>query len=56
MESILFLGGLDPTIGIVGGGELGGEWVRIGETRTKLPRGKGNNRGFGEKATELEGT
>ena len=56
MESILFLGGLEPAIEMVGGGELGGEGVRIGETRTELPGGKGNNKGFREKAIGLEGT
>jgi hypothetical protein len=53
IASILFLGGLAPSIGMIGGGELGGEGVRTGETGTELPGGKGNNRGFGEKATGL---
>jgi hypothetical protein len=56
MASILFLGGLAPAIGMIGGGELGGEGVRTGETGTELLGGKGNNRGFGEKAIGLEGT
>jgi hypothetical protein len=56
IASILFLGGLAPAIGMIGGGELGGDGVRTGETGTALPGGKGNNRGFGEKATGLEGT
>jgi hypothetical protein len=47
MASILFLGGLEPTIGMVGGGELGGGRFRIGETTTKLPGGEGSKRGFG---------
>ena len=55
MESILFLGGLAPAIGMIGGGELGGDGVRIGEIGTELPRGKGNNRGFGEKSRVLGG-
>jgi hypothetical protein len=41
---------------MIGGGELGGDGVRTGETGTELLGGKGNNRGFGEKATGLEGT
>jgi hypothetical protein len=49
------MGGFSPAIGIIGGGELGGEGVRTGETGTVLPGGKGNNRGFREKATGLEG-
>jgi hypothetical protein len=55
MASILFLGGLALAIGIMDGGEVGGEGVWTGETRTELPRGKGNNRGFGEKVKGLEG-
>ena len=55
MESILFLGGLAPTIGIWGGGELGGEGVRTGDTGTKPLGGKGRNRGFEEKAKGPEG-
>jgi hypothetical protein len=54
MASILFTGGLAPAIGILGGGELGGEGVWTGETGTELAGGKGNNRGFREKATGLE--
>jgi hypothetical protein len=56
MESILFLGGLSPAIGMIVGGEPGGEGVRTGENRKELPGGKGNNRGFGEKYRGLEGT
>jgi hypothetical protein len=55
MASIMFLGGLAPAIGMIGGGELGGDGVRTGETGTELQGGKGNNRGFKEKATGLEG-
>ena len=41
------MGGFTPTIGILGGGELGGE----GDTGNELP---GNNGGFREKANGLE--
>ena len=51
----MFLGGLSPAIRMVGGGELGGEGVRAWKTGTELPGGKGNSRGFEEKATGLEG-
>jgi hypothetical protein len=51
----MFLGGLTPAIGIIGGGELGGDGVRKGETGTEPPGGEGNNRGFREKASGLEG-
>jgi hypothetical protein len=51
MASILFRGGLAPAIGILGGGELGGEGVRKGETGNELP---GNNGGFRERASGLE--
>jgi hypothetical protein len=50
------MGGLDPAIGMIGGGELGGNGVQAGETGNEPPGGKGNNRGFGEKATGLGGT
>jgi hypothetical protein len=40
------MGGFSPAIGMLGGGELGGEGVRTGETGTELPGGKGNNGGF----------
>jgi hypothetical protein len=56
MASILFLGGLVPAIGMIFGGELGGEEVRTGDTGSELRGGKGNNRGFGEKSIGLEGT
>jgi len=56
MASILFLGGLSPAIGMMGGGEPGEDGVRIGETGNELLRGKGNNRGSGEKATGFGGT
>ena len=48
--------GFSPSIGILGGGELGGEGVRIGDIGTELPGGKGNNQGFREKAKGLEST
>jgi hypothetical protein len=51
MESILFRGGLAPTIGILGEGELGGEGVRRGETGNELP---GENGRFRERASGLE--
>ena len=41
------MGGFSPAIGILGGGELGGE----GDTGNELP---GNNGGFREKANGLE--
>jgi hypothetical protein len=56
MESILFLGVLAPAIGVIGGGESRGDGVRTKETGIELLGGKRNNRGFGEKATGLEGT
>jgi hypothetical protein len=56
IASILFLGGLSPTIGMIGGGEQGGEGVRTWEIGTKLPGGKGNNKVFGKKAIGIEGT
>jgi hypothetical protein len=40
MASILFTGGLAPTIGILGGGELGGEGVWTGDTIIELAGGK----------------
>jgi hypothetical protein len=55
MASIMFLGGLAPVIGMIGGGELGGEGFQTTENETELPRGKGNKRGFGEKAKGIEG-
>jgi hypothetical protein len=54
MASILFRGGLAPAIGILGGGELGGEGVREGATGNESRRGVGNKRGFREKANELK--
>jgi hypothetical protein len=36
---------------MIGGGYLGGDGVQTWETGTALPGGKGNDRGFGEKAT-----
>jgi len=55
MASILLPRGLSPAIGILGGGELGGDKDRIGERGSELAGGKGNNRGFEEKATGLKG-
>jgi hypothetical protein len=43
MTSILFLWGLALAIGMIGGGEPGGDGVRAGETGTELPGGNGNN-------------
>jgi hypothetical protein len=54
MESILFRGGLVPTIGILGGGELGGEGVCEGATRNESRSGMRNKRGFQEKANRLK--
>jgi hypothetical protein len=54
MASILFRGGLAPAIGILGGGELGGEGVREGATGNESRSEVGNKRGFKEKANELK--
>ena len=54
MASILFRGGLAPAIGILGGGELGGEGVCDGATRNESRSGVGNKRGFEEKANGLK--
>jgi hypothetical protein len=54
MASILVIGGFAPAIGILCGGELGGEGARKGDTGDELLRGVGNNRGFREKASELK--
>jgi hypothetical protein len=54
MASILFRGGLAPAIGILGGGELGGEGVREGATGNESRSGVGNKRGFKEEANELK--
>jgi hypothetical protein len=54
MASILFRGGLAPAIGILGGGELGGEGVRAGATGNESRIGMGNKRGFKEKANGLK--
>jgi hypothetical protein len=56
MASILVMGGFGPAIGILCGGELGGEGVRKGDTGDGLLRGVGNNRGFREKDSELKPT
>jgi hypothetical protein len=55
MASILFLQGLAPSIGMIGGGELVGYGVRTRENGTEILGGKGNNREFEEKATRLQG-
>jgi hypothetical protein len=54
MASILVIGGFAPAIGILGGGELGGEGVREGATGNESRSGVGNKRGFKEKASELK--
>jgi hypothetical protein len=54
MASILFRGGLAPTIGILGGGEFGGEGVRKGLIEDESRSGVGNKRGFKEKDNELK--
>jgi hypothetical protein len=56
MASILFLGGLVPAIGMIFGGEPEGEEVPTRDTGSELRGGKGNNKGFGQKATVFEGT
>jgi hypothetical protein len=56
MASILFLGGLAPTIVMISGGEPGGDGFRIGDTRIELLGVEGNNRGLREKDTRLNGT
>jgi len=55
MTSIMFLGGLSLAIGMWGGGELGEDGARTGETGSVFLGGKGNNRGFEEKVIELDG-
>ena len=52
MASILLGGGLAPAIGILGGGEFGGEGVREGTVGNEPQIGGGNKRGSKEKATE----
>jgi hypothetical protein len=54
MASILFRGRLAPTIGILGGGEFGGEGVRKGVIEDESQSGVGNKRGFKEKDNELK--
>ena len=54
MASILFRGGLAPAIGILGGGEFGGEGFHKGVTENESRSGVGNKRGFKEKANELK--
>jgi hypothetical protein len=46
MASILFGGGLTPSIGILGGGKLGGEGVRTGDDEKEVLEGDdGENKG-----------
>jgi hypothetical protein len=54
MASILFKGGLAPTIGILGEGEIGGEGVHEGIAENEPLIGVGNKRGFKEKDDELK--
>jgi hypothetical protein len=54
MTSILFRGGLALAIGILGGGEFGGEGVRKGVIEDESRSGVGNKRGFKEKDNELK--
>ena len=54
MASILSRWGLAPAIGILGGGELGGEGVHEGATGNESRSGMGNKRGFKEKANGLK--
>jgi hypothetical protein len=54
MASILFRGGLAPAMGVLGGGELGGEGACKGATGNESRSGVGNKRGFKEKANELK--
>jgi hypothetical protein len=54
IASILVMGGFSPAIGILVGGELGGEEAQTGDTGNELPGGRGNNGGFREKAKGLE--
>jgi hypothetical protein len=48
------LGDFSPAIGLLCGGEMGGEGARNGDTGDELLRGVGNNRGFREKDSELK--
>ena len=49
------MGGFSPAIGMLRGGELGGEGARnTRDTGNELPGGRGNNGGFREKAKGLE--
>jgi len=54
MASILFRGGLAPAIGILGGGEFGGEGVREGAIGNESRSGMGNKRGFKEKTNGIK--
>jgi hypothetical protein len=54
MVSIMVIGGLAPSIGILGGGEFGGEGVSKGVIENESQMGVGNKRWFKEKAIELK--
>jgi hypothetical protein len=54
MASILFRGGLALAMGMLGGGELGGDGVCKGVMEGKSRSGVGNKRRFKEQATELQ--
>jgi hypothetical protein len=54
MTSMSVIGGLAPAIGILGGGELGGEGVCDEATEKESRCGVGNKRGFEGKANELK--
>jgi hypothetical protein len=54
IASILVIGGFAPAIGILHGGELGGEGARKGDTGDEILSGMENNRGFREKADGLK--
>jgi hypothetical protein len=56
MASIWVRGGLAPAIGILGGGDLGGEGVHEGATGNESRSRVGNKRGLEEKANELKST
>jgi len=56
ITSILFLGGLDPAIGVWKGGKPGGDGVQTGDIGGDLMGTEGNKWGSGEKASGLEGT
>jgi hypothetical protein len=53
IASILFIWGLAPAIGKLGGGELGGEGGREGVAGIESRSGVGNKRGFKEKTNKI---